>query len=118
VFGTFAVPAFAGRGSSSNTADLAPLKPIDERKGRHAAVTLWRASRRNCLGFPGDRAAFEPPAIQGLGILADFSLSCGPGPQHLAGLDAVSHKIVGGGGQRSTCAGCLPASRRTIRSNW
>jgi len=65
------VPGFSLSGGSSSNYGLifAPLKPIDERKGKgHAASDIVARVSPKLFGVPGAIvAAFEPPAIQGLG---------------------------------------------------
>ena len=76
VFGTFAVPGFSLTGGSSSNYGLifAPLKPIDERKGKgHAASDIVARVGPKLFGIPGAIvAAFEPPAIQGIGSFGGF----------------------------------------------
>src|ERR1700680_2732539 len=71
VFGTFAVPGFSLTGGSSSNYGLifAPLKPIAERKGKgHAVGEIVARIAPKLSAVPGAIvAAFEPPAIQGLG---------------------------------------------------
>ena len=76
VFGTFAVPGFSLSGGSSSNYGLifAPLKPIDERKGKgHAASDIVARVSPKLFGDSGAIVvAFEPPAIQGLGSFGGF----------------------------------------------
>src|SRR6202007_1959297 len=71
VFGTFAIPGFSLAGGSSSNYGLifAPLKPIEQREGKgHAASDIVARVAPKLFGVPGAIvAAFEPPAIQGLG---------------------------------------------------
>ena len=76
VFGTFAVPGFSLSGGSSSNYGLifAPLKPIDDRKGKgHAASDIVARVSPKLFGIPGAIVvAFEPPAIQGIGSFGGF----------------------------------------------
>ena len=76
VFGTFAVPGFSLSGGSSSNYGLvfAPLKPIDDRKGKgHAASDIVARVSPKLFGIPGAIVvAFEPPAINGLGSFGGF----------------------------------------------
>ena len=76
VFGTFAVPGFSLTGGSSSNYGLvfAPLKSIDDRKGKgHAASDIVARVAPKLFGIPGAIvAAFEPPAIQGIGSFGGF----------------------------------------------
>jgi HAE1 family hydrophobic/amphiphilic exporter-1 len=78
VFGTFSVMGFSLSGGSSPNSGLifAPLKPIDERtkegKG-HTAKDIVADIAPRLFGVPGGIvAAFEPPAIQGIGSVGGF----------------------------------------------
>ena len=78
VFGTFSVMGFSLSGGSSPNSGLvfAPLKPIDERtklgKG-HSAHDIVAEISPKLFGVPGGIvAAFEPPAIQGIGSVGGF----------------------------------------------
>ena len=76
VFGTFAVPGFSLSGGSSSNYGLifAPLKPIDDRKGKgHAASDIVARVSPKLFGIPGAIVvAFEPPAINGIGSFGGF----------------------------------------------
>ena len=78
VFGTFSVMGFSlSGGSTSNSGILfAPLKPIDERiakgPGHYGKDVVARIGPK-LMGVPGGIvAAFEPPAIQGIGSVGGF----------------------------------------------
>ena len=123
VFGTFAVPGFSLSGGSSSNYGLvfAPLKPIDERKGKgHAASDIVARVSPKLFGIPGAIVvAFEPPAIQGIGSFGGFQFELQDlGRNTLQDLDSVAHKIVAAAASVRTCRDCSPASRPTIRSSW
>ena len=124
VFGTFAVPGFSLTGGSSSNYGLifAPLKPIDERKGKgHAASEIVARIAPKLFAVPGAIvAAFEPPAIQGIGSFGGFQFELQDlGRNTLQDIDTVAHKIVSRQPPAARiCADCSPASPPTIRSNW
>ncbi len=100
VFGTFAVPGFSLSGGSSPNYGLvfAPLKPIDDRKGKgHAASDIVARVSPKLFGIPGAIVvAFEPPAIKGIGSFGGFQFQLQDlGRNTLEDLDNVAHKIVG-----------------------
>ena len=110
VFGTFAVPGFSLTGGSSSNYGLifAPLKPIDERKGKgHAASEIVARIAPKLFAVPGAIVAeFEPPAIQGLGSFGGFQFELQDlGRNTLQDLDTVSHKIVSASRQRTDLRG-------------
>jgi HAE1 family hydrophobic/amphiphilic exporter-1 len=110
VFGTFAVPGFSLAGGSSSNYGLifAPLKPIDDRKGKgHAASDIVARLSPKLFAVPGAIvAAFEPPAIQGLGSFGGFQFELQDlGRNTLQDIDTVSHKIVGSSRQRADLTG-------------
>jgi HAE1 family hydrophobic/amphiphilic exporter-1 len=94
VFGTFAVPGFSLSGGSSSNYGLifAPLKPIDDRKGKgHAVNDIVARVAPKLFSVPGAIVVpFEPPATRLWAVVAS-------GP---------------------TCKACSPASRPMIRSSW
>jgi hydrophobic/amphiphilic exporter-1 (mainly G- bacteria), HAE1 family len=110
VFGTFAVPGFSLSGGSSSNYGLifAPLKPIDDRKGKGHAVSdiVVRVSPK-LFGVPGAIVvAFEPPAINGIGSFGGFQFELQDlGRNTLQDVDAVAHKIVAGSSQRPDLRG-------------
>lgn len=110
VFGTFAVPGFSLSGGSSPNYGLifAPLKPIDERKGKgHAASDIVARVSPKLFGVPGAIVvAFEPPAINGIGSFGGFQFQLQDlGRNTLEDLDTVAHKIVAGSRQRPDLTG-------------
>jgi HAE1 family hydrophobic/amphiphilic exporter-1 len=110
VFGTFAVPGFSLSGGSSPNYGLvfAPLKPIDERKGAgHAASEIVARVRPKLFAIPGAIvAAFEPPAVNGIGSFGGFQFQLQDlGRNTLQDIDSVAHKIVAGSHQRQDLTG-------------
>ena len=85
-------------GSSSNSGLVfAPLKPIDERKGKgHASSDIVARVGPKLFGIPGAIVVpFEPPAINGIGSFGGFQFVLqDQGRNTLADLDTVAHKIV------------------------
>jgi len=110
VFGTFSVPGFSLTGGSSSNYGLvfAPLKPIDDRKGKgHAASDIVARVSPKLFGIPGAIVvAFEPPAIQGIGSFGGFQFELQDlGRNTLQDIDTVAHKIVAGSRQRKDLTG-------------
>ena len=110
VFGTFAVPGFSLSGGSSSNYGLifAPLKPIDDRKGKgHAVSDIVARVSPKLFGVPGAIVvAFEPPAINGIGSFGGFQFELQDlGRNTLQDVDAVAHKIVAGSSQRPDLRG-------------
>src|ERR1700751_4083112 len=110
VFGTFAVPGFSLSGGSSPNYGLvfAPLKPIDDRKGKgHAASDIVARVSPKLFGIPGAVVvAFEPPAVNGIGSFGGFQFELQDlGRNTLQDLDSVAHKIVAGSRQRHDLQG-------------
>ena len=110
VFGTFAIPGFSLTGGSASNYGLifAPLKSIDERKAKgHAASDIVARVAPKLFGIPGAIvAAFEPPAIQGIGSFGGFQFQLQDlGRNTLQDLDDVAHKIVGASRQRKDLTG-------------
>jgi HAE1 family hydrophobic/amphiphilic exporter-1 len=110
VFGTFAVPGFSLSGGSSSNYGLifAPLKPIDDRKGKgHAVSDIVAQVSPKLFGVPGAIVvAFEPPAINGIGSFGGFQFELQDlGRNTLQDVDAVAHKIVAGSSQRPDLRG-------------
>jgi HAE1 family hydrophobic/amphiphilic exporter-1 len=110
VFGTFAVPGFSLSGGSSPNYGLvfAPLKPIDERKGKgHAASDIVARVSPNLFAIPGAIVvAFEPPAINGIGSFGGFQFQLQDlGRNTLEDLDTVAHQIVSSSRQRPDLRG-------------
>jgi HAE1 family hydrophobic/amphiphilic exporter-1 len=118
VFGTFAVPGFSLSGGSSPNYGLvfAPLKPIDDRKGKgHAASDIVARVSPKLFGVPGAIVvAFEPPAIQGIGSFGGFQFQLlDLGRNTLEDLDNVAHQIVGASRQRSDLTGLFTSYTAT-----
>jgi HAE1 family hydrophobic/amphiphilic exporter-1 len=110
VFGTFAVPGFSLSGGSSSNYGLvfAPLRPIEERRGKgHGASDIIARISPKLFTVPGALVvAFEPPAIQGLGSFGGFQFELQDlGRNTLQDLDAAAHKIVANSRQRSDLQG-------------
>ena len=110
VFGTFAVPGFSLSGGSSPNYGLvfAPLKPIDERKGKgHAAGEIVARVSPKLFAIPGAIVvAFEPPAVNGIGSFGGFQFQLQDlGRNTLQDLDTVAHKIVASSHQRPDLTG-------------
>src|SRR5271166_1168716 len=118
VFGTFAVPGFSLSGGSSPNYGLvfAPLKPIDDRKGKgHAASDIVARVSPKLFGIPGAIVvAFEPPAINGIGSFGGFQFQLQDlGRNTLEDLDNVSHKIVAASRQRPDLTGLFTSYTAT-----
>ena len=110
VFGTFAVPGFSLSGGSSSNYGLvfAPLKPIDDRKGKgHGASDIVARVSPKLFGIPGAIVvAFEPPAVNGIGSFGGFQFELQDlGRNTLQDIDTVAHKIVAGSRQRQDIRG-------------
>jgi HAE1 family hydrophobic/amphiphilic exporter-1 len=109
IFGTFAVPGFSFSGSASNYGLIfAPLKSIDQRKAKgHAASDIVARVAPKLFAIPGAIvAAFEPPAVQGIGSFGGFQFQLQDlGRNTLQDLDEVAHKIVAGSRQRKDLTG-------------
>lgn len=110
VFGTFAVPGFSLSGGSSPNYGLvfAPLKPIDDRKGKgHAASEIVARVAPKLFAIPGAIvAAFEPPAVNGIGSFGGFQFELQDlGRNTLQDIDTVAHKIVASSRQRPDLVG-------------
>ena len=109
VFGTFALPGFSFSGNSSNYGLVfAPLKSIDLRKAKgHAASDIVARVAPKLFAIPGAIvAAFEPPAVQGIGSFGGFQFQLQDlGRNTLQDLDEVAHKIVAGSRQRKDLTG-------------
>lgn len=101
VFGSFSVMGFGFSGASSNQGIIfVPLKPQDQRKGKgHSAAEIVAAISPQMFRIPGGIiAAFEPPAIQGIGNFGGFQFELqDSGRNTLSDLDRVAHTIIGAG---------------------
>lgn len=102
VFGTFSVMGFSlAGGSSPNTGVIfAPLKPIEERSKKgpgHSAHDIVAELAPKLLQIPGGLvAAFEPPAIQGIGSVGGFQFMLqDQGRNTFEDIDRVAHTMVG-----------------------
>ena len=102
VLGTFSVMGFSLTGGSSPNAGLifAPLNPIDSRvklgKG-HSAKEIVADIAPKLFGVPGGIvAAFEPPAIQGIGAVGGFQFELiDQGRNSFGDIAGVVQKMVG-----------------------
>ena len=104
VLGTFSVMGFSLSGGSSPNSGLifAPLNPIDDRtrlgKG-HSAAEIVADVAPKLFGVPGGLvAAFEPPAIQGIGSVGGFQFELqDQGRNTFGDIAGVVNKMVGSG---------------------
>jgi len=101
VFGTFSVMGFSLTGGSSPNAGVifAPLKPIDERRKKgpgHSAHDIVARIAPKLFQVPGGIvAAFEPPAIQGIGSVGGFQFMLqDQGRNTFGDIDRVAHTMV------------------------
>jgi len=101
VFGTFSVMGFSLTGGSSPNSGIifAPLKPIDERakKGAgHSAHDIVAELAPKLMQVPGGLvAAFEPPAIQGIGSVGGFQFMLqDQGRNTFGDIDRIAHTMV------------------------
>ena len=100
---------------------FAPLKPIDERKGKgHAASDIVARVSPKLFGIPGAIVvAFEPPAIRALAASADFNSSCRTsGEIRSQDIDTVAHKIVAASRQRKDLTGLFTSFTANDPQNW
>jgi HAE1 family hydrophobic/amphiphilic exporter-1 len=102
VYGTFSVMGFSLSGGSTPNAGLifAPLKPIDDRtkKGKgHTQKDIVASVAPKLFGVPGGIvAAFEPPAIQGIGSVGGFQFEVQDlGRNTFADIDRVVKQMSG-----------------------
>ena len=102
VFGTFSVMGFSLTGGSSPNAGVifAPLKPIDERRKKgagHSAHDIVARVAPKLFQVPGGIvAAFEPPAIQGIGSVGGFQFMLqDQGRNTFGDIDRIAHTMVG-----------------------
>jgi len=110
VFGTFAVPGFSLSGGSSSNYGLvfAPLKSINERRGKgHGASDIVARVSPKLFAIPGAVVvAFEPPAVNGIGSFGGFQFELQDlGRNTLQDIDNVAHKIVATSRQRQDLQG-------------
>ena len=102
VYGTFSVMGFSLSGGSATNSGLifAPLKPIDDRtklgKG-HTQKDIVAKIAPQLFGVPGGIvAAFEPPAIQGIGSVGGFQFEVqDSGRNTFADIDRVVKQMEG-----------------------
>ncbi len=89
---------FGFNGSAPNQGLIfVPLKPQNERMGKgHSASDIVAAVAPQMYSIPGGIiAAFEPPAIQGIGNFGGFQFELQDnGRNTLSDLDRVAHTIV------------------------
>ena len=101
VLGSFSVMGFGFSGNSPNQGLIfVPLIPQDKRlKKGHAVTDVIARLTPQLFSIPGGIvAAFEPPAIQGIGSFGGFQFELqDQGRNTLADLDRVAHMIVGAG---------------------
>lgn len=101
ILGSFSVMGFGFSGSASNQGLIfVPLQPQDKRlgKGQDAAAIVARIAPQMFRIPGGVIAAFEPPAIQGIGSFGGFQFELQTeGRNSLQDLDLVAHQIVGAG---------------------
>ena len=102
VFGTFSVMGFSLSGGSSPNSGIifAPLKPIDERTklgAGHSAKDVVADVAPKLFQVPGGIvAAFEPPAIQGIGAVGGFQFILQDnGRNTFSDMSGVVQKIIG-----------------------
>ena len=102
VFGTFSVMGFSLSGGSSPNSGIifAPLNPLDDRtklgKG-HSAKEIVAMTAPKLFAVPGGIvAAFEPPAIQGIGSVGGFQFQLlDDGHNTFGDLDRVVQTMIG-----------------------
>jgi HAE1 family hydrophobic/amphiphilic exporter-1 len=102
VLGTFAIMGFSLSGGASPNSGLifAPLNPIDDRtklgKG-HTAKDIVADVAPKLFAVPGGIvAAFEPPAIQGIGAVGGFQFILqDQGRNTFQDIDRVVHTMIG-----------------------
>lgn len=101
VFGTFSVMGFSLAGGSSPNSGVifAPLKPIEERSKKgpgHTAKDIVAELAPKLFQVPGGIvAAFEPPAIQGIGSVGGFQFMLqDQGRNTFGDIDRIAHAMV------------------------
>jgi HAE1 family hydrophobic/amphiphilic exporter-1 len=112
VYGTFAVMGFSLSGGSSSNYGLIfiPLKAVGIRTKKgpgHSAADILHVLGPKLLMVPGGIvAAFEPPAVQGIGSFGGFAFELqDTGRNTLGDLDRVAHEIVGASRQDKQLTG-------------
>ena len=100
IAGSFAVMGFSFSGNASNQGLIfVNMQPQDQRKGKgHGASEVVARLNPQFQRIPGGIvAAFEPPAISGIGSFGGFQFELqDEGRNTLADLDKVAHTIVNG----------------------
>jgi len=115
VGGAFSVMGFSMSGGSSNAGMMfMNLKPSDQRRGKgHSAADIVadlspKLQRLMMAPNGGLVAAFQPPAVQGVGSYGGFQFMLqDQGSNTLSDLDRVAHQIVAGSRQRKDLTGLL-----------
>ncbi len=120
VFGTFSVMGFSLSGGSSPNQGIifAPLKPIGDRTKmgeNFTAHSIVGEVAPRLFGVPGGiAAAFEPPAVSGIGSVGGFQFILqDAGRNSFADIDRVAHTIVG----QATASGKFSTMQTTFTAN-
>lgn len=120
VFGTFSIMGFSLSGGSSPNQGIifAPLKPINERTGMGVAYTAHNIVADvapRLFGIPGGiAAAFEPPAVSGIGSVGGFQFMLqDAGQNSFSDIDRVAHTIVG----QANASGQFATMQTTFTAN-
>ncbi len=102
VYGTFSIMGFSLSGGSATNSGLlfAPLKPIDDRTKLgpgHTQADIVKRIAPQLFAVPGGIvAAFEPPAIQGIGSVGGFQFELlDNGRNKFADIDRVVKQMSG-----------------------
>ncbi len=120
VFGTFSVMGFSLAGGSSPNQGIifAPLKPIGERTKlgeKFTAHNIVGEVAPRLFGVPGGiAAAFEPPAVSGIGSVGGFQFILqDAGRNTFADIDRIAHTIVA----QATTSGQFSTMQTTFTAN-
>ncbi len=120
VFGTFSVMGFSLSGGSSPNQGIifAPLKPIGDRTrmgDNFTAHNIVGDVAPRLFGIPGGiAAAFEPPAVSGIGSVGGFQFILqDAGRNTFADIDRIAHTIVG----QATTSGQFSTMQTTFTAN-
>ena len=120
VFGTFSVMGFSLSGGSSPNQGIifAPLKAINERTDMGAAYTARNIVAEvapRLFAIPGGiAAAFEPPAVSGIGSVGGFQFMLqDAGRNSFADIDRIAHTIVG----QANASGQFATMQTTFTAN-
>ncbi len=109
VLGSFSVMGFGFSGNAPNQGLIfVPLIPQDRRLSKgHDATSIVARIAPQMFSIPGGIiAAFEPPAIQGIGSFGGFQFELqDEGRNTLADIDNVAHSIVGASRQGKDLTG-------------